>query len=363
MEAKGNLADTTVISRELLVAESKLPTHQALDQTPIVDSVIPEPVLGVTLDPGSGPNTGNQTIDDFMALYPLGADPTALAMAIAHPLDCTIRFTESTHKYQVDFDGLGFQDHDIISVSGLVHQFFAEFDPDDAIQKMMRGRNWRPNHKYFLCTPAQIKADWSANGRLASTRGTWLHGQLERYMNGFDLRAQPYCNLLPLRQFFQWEAEHFSPHLVPFRTEFRFRSNQDLRLTGTADLLAVDPLHPPPGECEGVLTLHIIDWKFSKEIKTTNQYQCGLGPCQNMADCNFSHYTLQQNLYKWLLETQYPQWTWRGQTYTSVRVASMKLAVFHENHGATGLYLDVPFVDALVEEILAVRRTQVAHVN
>jgi hypothetical protein len=299
-------------------------------------------------------------IDDYRQLYPLGPDPTTLAMANIHPLDSTIRFTEETHKYQVDFSGEGFESHDIISVSGLVHNYFPVFDPDDAIQKMMKGRNWNPGNQYFQLTPTEIKDLWKANANTASTRGTWLHGQLERYMNGFPLRTMPYAHLVPLQQFFKWEQTYFTNQLVPFRTEIRFRSDSDLRLTGTADLLAVDPSHPAPANCGGVLTLHIIDWKFSKEIKMTNTFQRGLGPCSGLPDCNFSHYTLQQNLYKWLLETKYNHWTWRGHSYTSVRVASMKLAVFHESHGDTGLYLDVPCISAVVHQTLADRRRVVA---
>ncbi len=101
-----------------------------------------------------------------------------------------------------------------------------------------------------------------------------------------------------------------------------------------------------------------------RTITTANRFQRGSGPCRFMPDCNFSHYTLQQNLYKWLLETNYSQWTWRGHSYTSVRVASMKLAVFHEAHGATGLYLDVPDIGSVVAEVLAERRAAVkVHVN
>jgi hypothetical protein len=302
-------------------------------------------------------------IDDYMQMYPLGPDPTTLATTNSHPLDSTIRFTESNHKYQVDFDGSGFESNSIISVSGLVHSYFPVFDPDDAIQKMMKGRNWHRGNPCYHLTPVQIKEKWNSNATTASTRGTWLHGQLERYMNGFPLPEMPYTHLVPLRQFFQWELTHFKNQLVPFRTEIRFRSGSDLRLTGTADLLAIDPNHPTPDACDGILSLHIIDWKFSKEIKLVNSYQCGLGPCSKMPDCNFSHYTLQQNLYKWLLETQYKVWTWKGHSYTSVRVSSMKLAVFHENHGENGLYLDVPCITDTISQTLSDRRLEVRNLN
>ena len=297
-------------------------------------------------------------IDHFKALYPLGPDPDYLAGLNAHERDAGIRFEEATHTYYVNFDGTQFLTADVISVSKLVHDYFPHFDPDDAVEKMMKGRNWKLGHRYFGRDPETIKQEWAANGALASSRGTWLHGQLERYMNGFQLQSAPYADLIPLRQFFEWERLHFTGKLIPFRTEMRFWSDLSLKLTGTADLLAVDPNHPPPAECQGVLTLHIIDWKFSREIKFENQYQCGLGPCADMPDCNFSHYTLQQNLYRWLLETFYCPFTWRGEQYTSIYVESMKLAVFHELHG--GLYLDVPVVNEQLQVMLEERRLHLA---
>ena len=317
---------------------------------------------GMNLEPckkrklGDDDKSSDWYIDHFKALYPLGPDPDHLAELNSHERDSCIMFEEDTHTYYVNFDGTQFVTAGVISVSKLVHDYFPTFDPDDAVEKMMKGRNWKPGHRYFGMLSSTIKEEWTTNGAVASSRGTWLHGQLERYMNGFQLQSAPYADLIPLRQFFEWERLHFTGKLIPFRTEMRFWSDSSLKLTGTADLVAVDPQHPPPTECDGVLTLHIIDWKFSREIKYDNRYQNGSGPCCKMPDCNFSHYALQQNLYRWLLETFYQQFTWRGMQYTAVRVETMKLAVFHELHGPSGLYIDVPMIHEELQSMLEERR-------
>jgi hypothetical protein len=49
----------------------------------------------------------------------------------------------------------------------------------------------------------------------------------------------------------------------------------------------------------------IYDWKRTKAIKTENSYQKGLAPLDHLDDCNYWHYTLQLNVYRWILENLY----------------------------------------------------------
>jgi hypothetical protein len=49
-------------------------------------------------------------------------------------------------------------------------------------------------------------------------------------------------------------------------------------------------------------TLSIYDWKFSKEIQTHSFGKKGLGPATELNDCNTTHYSLQLNLYREILE-------------------------------------------------------------
>jgi hypothetical protein len=123
---------------------------------------------------------------------------------------------------------------------------------------MRRGRNFATS-KYVDMTNAEIKASWEANGARASRRGTLLHFLLECHMNGFDLEGSVYAGLEDVQSYFRWRREYFDPAgLVPFRTELRFSTGPDLKLTGTADLLAIRDDHPGPEETHSPFTLRTI---------------------------------------------------------------------------------------------------------
>jgi hypothetical protein len=286
-------------------------------------------------------------------------EPVQLAQTTPHPLDPRIQFTEADHKYFVQFETDGpFVHEGLTSVSTFIHEFFPHFDAELVITKMRRGRNWA-HSPYVGMTTAAIKQQWDDNGRTASARGTLLHFLLECHNNGYALDTSPYASILEVQDYFRWRTQHFAG-LEPFRTELRMFTGSDLRLTGTADLLAIAQNHPPPQECDGVLSLHLIDWKFSKAIRLTNPYEQGYGVCQDLPSCNYSSYVLQQNLYQWMLETYYPTWTWKNHQYTSVRVISKHLAIFHTNHPRDGYYLPLPDWPDTVQRMLQTRRTSVA---
>lgn len=308
-----------------------------------------------------------------MARYPLGEEPRALAIKTPHPLDSSIKFEEVTHTYFVNYynDDPGlpneFASEGHTSASGFIHQYFEDFDADLVIKKMRNGRKWNSSNRYFNLSDAEIKELWEINRVKCSSEGTWLHGQLEKDMNGDLVENSPCSHLAPIQQFLKWKRDYFSPEFEPFRTELRMRAGIDLKLTGTADLIAVRKNHPPPEKCDGVLTLNIIDWKFSKQIHFTNFFAnrstgvgYGRGICGDLVDTNFTHYCLQQSLYKYLLVNFFGNWVWKGMVYTSVRVDLMKLAVFHENHSPDGLIVDVRDLGGHIERMVEERRKDVS---
>ena len=284
--------------------------------------------------------------------------PDTLVQQTPHVLDSTIEFDEGPHVYRCQFDPAGpFEEDRILSASGFIHAHFPTFDANVVIKKMRRGRNFAAG-KYAHLTDMEIKDLWTQNAKQASDRGTLLHFLLECHQNGYDLENSIYRDLPDIQAYFAWKAKHFDAEdLIPFRTELRMRTDGELRLTGTADLIAVKRHHPPPTETKGCLTLHIIDWKFSKAIKETNQYEKGYGPCAHMDNCNYAHYLLQQNLYHWMLEHYFGHWEYNGYTYTHVKVVSKHLAVFHTNHGPDGmLYISLPSCLDTIEKMVHQRR-------
>lgn len=221
--------------------------------------------------------------------------------------DDHIDFDEATHKYYLDgveLDG---------SSTGFIHSFFGHFDADEVIKKMRKSRNWTPQNKYYGLSDQQIKDGWEKNRVQASTLGTRMHLILEWFYNDLvseeQLRhAAEVDNMPELLQFLRFHHNEVVPkRWQPFRTELRAFSRVH-RLAGSVDMLFRD--------VDGALI--IVDWKRSKEIKRDNRWQKGSAPLEHLDDCNFSHYSLQLNLYKWFLER-----------YTDYKVKGLYLGVFH----------------------------------
>ena len=66
----------------------------------------------------------------------------------------------------------------------------------------------------------------------------------------------------------------------------------------------------------------MIDWKTNKEIKKHNPFEQGLHPVlKKYPNCNYIHYSLQLNLYKYILEKNY-----------GIKIFRMALVHFNENN-------------------------------
>jgi hypothetical protein len=228
-----------------------------------------------------------------------------LSVKNAHKRDSRVTFVDETHSYYLD-DEWKFP----LSCTGFCHRNFGHFNADDIIKKMMRSKKWNEN-KYYGMTPNEIKKLWDDNRDQAASMGTLMHNTIEDFYN-LETEEE--------RVNFSWdpriekEKEYFMifyndhKHLKPYRTEMIVWSKEE-ELAGSIDMLFIN---------EGTGELSIFDWKRSKEIRYENKYQKGFGPCSHFDDCNYYHYSLQLNFYKYLLETYY-----------QFKVKDLHLAVFH----------------------------------
>ena len=251
-----------------------------------------------------------------------------LAIKNRHPRDNLINFDEPTHIYTVN----GVTKH-YVSVSGLHHHLFAEFDADLVIKKMMKSPKWPQSKWYYLKTPEAIKAKWSADGKEASEAGTLMHLGIEMVMNGAEEQVEPAVKLTKEWEYFwnYWKKD--SRTWEPWRTEWEVW-DEEHKITGSIDMVYRNKL-------DG--TFAIYDWKRAKKMEMENQYQSGLGPVKHLPDTNYWHYTLQLNLYRWLLEKHY-----------GVKISEMALIVLHPNNNNYKLYR-LNRLDDEVEDILAAR--------
>ena len=202
-----------------------------------------------------------------------------------HERDSRISFNEETHTYSIDGSSEG-----ITSVTTLIHKHFPHFDPHDIIQKMRNSKNGIPE-KYKNMSDDEIKLQWSENGKEASGKGTKIHKSIELFYNNEEVPEKP----TEFMYFLDFH-ESIKDRLIPYRTEWSiFR--KDLNLAGQLDMLYTIK------DQEGKYALY--DWKRSKEIKTENKFEKGLGKLSHLDHCNYNHYSIQLNIYKRILETLY----------------------------------------------------------
>lgn len=210
--------------------------------------------------------------------------PTYLANKNKHERDSRILFDEPTHVYTIDGDS------DYMSATTFVHSHFDHFDADKIIDKMMNGRNWKPGYKYYGMTKEEIKEIWSQNGKEASEAGTKMHYDIECFYN-----ECPNENNSIEYQYFKNFQQAYS-QLIPFRTEWTV-FDKELKIAGSIDMVFQNE--------DG--SLQIYDWKRCKDISKTTAYMkySKNKIISHIPDTNFWHYSLQLNVYKFILEKNY----------------------------------------------------------
>ena len=226
-----------------------------------------------------------------------------LALRNRHERDNCMHFDEPTHIYTVKGSSQG-----ICSITKFLHEFFPHFDADSVIMKMMKGKNW-PNSKWYGMTAKEIKDAWNTNGRVSSEAGTAMHLGIEMYMNGVE-PSDEVKDTVEWKYFWNYWKEDMVTW-EPWRTEWEVW-DEELKLAGSIDMVYRN-------KNDGSFAIY--DWKRSKEIKMENSFQSGLGPVSHLPDANYWHYTLQLNMYRWLLEKHY-----------GIYISEMALIVLHPNN-------------------------------
>jgi len=307
--------------------------------------------------------------------------PTTLAKKHPHELDDTIWLDETNkrHIYHVKYDKDEFETEFNQSTSTMVHTYFPNsYDPYEAIDAMLGGKEWGPNHpkygaKYYsddenvlVKNLRQLLVDWGKNNEEAIESGKFVHFLIECHFNDqLDLANHPVYNTIPnIQQYLKWREEHFDPFYEAYRTEFRAHTDKTKRKVGTGDLFAVRKNHPPPSETNGTLYLTMFDWKNCilkmRGFKKTDK---GIKYCAAYDKCNYEEYTLQQNEYERLVtdEKMYTNFHYNGHVYKRVRFEEKYLIVFHETNPKNKAII-VPLEDRqdVLEHIWRDREEEVA---
>jgi len=215
----------------------------------------------------------------------------------------SIAFDEETHKYFHPKDETGNAEY--ISVTTLIERFFP-FDLKRYVERKAIEEDR---------TEEDVLIEYLMIRDEAAEKGTFLHNQIEKYLKGkefdsdlkeFDLFIN-FCN-----------REIKKRNLVFFDAEKMIYSNK-YNVAGT-----IDCLFQKNENNEHVM----LDWKRSKKliIKGNGEpdrrgFQIEINGLTDLNNCSYFRYSLQQNIYKYIIETEH-----------SMKISSMKLVVLHENY-------------------------------
>ena len=258
-----------------------------------------------------------------------------------HPRDDHIAFDEPTHKYYVNGSCKG-----NISCTGFIHEFFGHFDPKSIISKMKKSSNWVTS-KYYGKTDKEIMDEWSANGKTASAAGTAMHLSIEQFLHGSPEQIDPHVLESVEWKYFMKFWNECGHDLEPYRSEWEVftdtlesesKSERKIKLCGSIDMVF---------RRKSDNKFVIYDWKRSKEIKSDNPFGSGLAPLEHLPDTNYWHYTMQLNVYKWILETYY-----------GLEIADLYLVIIHpDNSSYRRMRLNI--MNSEVEDMIECRRKAV----
>ena len=228
----------------------------------------------------------------------------------------------------------------LLPVSTLIAYFFEAFDALTAAERSA-SRNQ---------TSVEETLDkWDKIGKMASEVGTFVHAQTENYFqHGHFDTDYPFT--------FNGETEHISVarekqqfmdfirdyHIEPYRQEWPVY-DEELNIAGTIDLICK----------EADATFTIYDWKRSgKVVNAQGQpiveafgYKMSFNGIR-LPDTAFYHYCIQQNLYRYMLESHY-----------GIKIKAMNLVVLCPEY-PTYFVAEVPKMDEVIEQVVGVCKTK-----
>jgi hypothetical protein len=209
--------------------------------------------------------------------------------------DKKVFFLEDGHKYYhvddiVDGKVCDFEDSKYLfrSPTGIIQDFHEEFDAIDKSEKYVK------KHKLPI-SAEQLRFAWEYLADHASSRGTVLHGYGEALFNGWDC---PKPDLARADSVYNLYKELTSKYKLA-KTELLVYS-REIRLAGQSDLILKNA---------DSSEYYILDYKFLSsplEMKSyynrfTRRYKMMYGPFKYLMDTNYSHYSIQLELYRMLM--------------------------------------------------------------
>lgn len=241
-----------------------------------------------------------------------------LAKRNVHERDDKITFIEETHQYW-------YENKCFTSVTTVINSLFKKFDQKEMIMKILNS----PTRKeiYKNKTFHEIEEMWDNNKKEAVDAGLLLHKDIEDFYNEKLIDN----NSMEYNYFLRFVDDH-KDQFIPYRSEWKI-FDEDHHIAGTIDMCFVRNGY-----------LEIIDWKRCRNITTNNPFRKFSSEpyLSHVSDTNFSHYALQLNFYKYIIEKKYKK-----------LVSSMYIVCLHpENKNNNYIMMKVPEMKKEIKLIL-----------
>lgn len=267
-----------------------------------------------------------------------------------HARDKDIEFHQDTHEYIVR--GQKYK----ASVSKVVHAYFPQFNAPEILDKCYPAWAYNKKSRYYqLITyirlivgitndddiKKEIAKSWAANGKDKADYGTAVHYLVELYLNDEMPESAPddENKTQEFQQFLEWKQTH--PTWIPYRTEWSI-FHEDHGIAGQIDSVWLD---------QETGLYHMVDWKIVETLSQKHDYgEKGFPPFQDLPNTNLYHYTIQQNLYKYILETKY-----------DFPISSMRLLQLHPTIDRAVEYPLVDIQDRMKEALETFVQTHLGH--
>lgn len=151
-------------------------------------------------------------------------------------------------------------------------------------------------HHYtkFLDKGKIKKVQWKKKADKGKERGTFGHSYLENLFNNKVIAVpKKYKDIIGGAKKFYKDHRHLEPVYAE-------------QIVGDDEYFIAGQIDRPFKLATNKLAIY--DFKFDLEIEFDNKYTTLKPPFENMPDCNFSKYTIQVNMYSWIVEKNTP-WT------------------------------------------------------
>jgi len=200
-----------------------------------------------------------------------------------------IKYYDEPHKYYIG-------EQELISGTAFVGMYKEKFDSEGQAVKSAKKKG---------VSVEEMLAEWDFKGEFSRTKGTLLHNYAENHWQNkifpidYALYEEKFgAGLMKgrldecIRMFHEFYSESCNA-LVPIALELVV-GDAELGVGGMVDGLFWNQKH---GE------LQIWDWKTSKEIAEYSKYKKRLKvPINFLQDCELNTYSIQLNLYKYIIE-------------------------------------------------------------